>query len=139
MKDFFRNSFIEKWTKPWMGERRRRILGLLLMVMGLVAIYFYVSSKSPHRCEVKITFLPEGISASYISIEYTPVGDSSSTPYRRVEKFPKKKVAYILDRPSLPEGEYIILMRIISDGKLLTYSRNYTHMKGGLTVIDLGM
>ena len=114
-------------------KKLRKYGSIFVVFAGLAGIFFFLKTKAPHRGRVEFKLAGEGVEASRIALDYRKTEDGKEESYRKVDKFPKAKVALIRDEPGLPEGEYIIELRLWIGDKVKTFRKRYSHGADDLT------
>jgi len=119
-------------------EKLKKYAGIGILIVGLVAIFFYVKARSPRTCTLEFVFPQGGVSASKIMLDYRFIEKGGKEePCRIVQKFPKGAVARIIDEPSLPEGDYMVRLTLWMGGEERSFKKKYRHGTGDLTRFEI--
>lgn len=118
-------------------QKLKKYGSIVIVFIGLGLIFFHLKSKAPSKSSLEFVLPSEGVDASRIMLEYRKVHNGREEAMRRVEKFPKAAISKIIDEPSLPEGEYIIILELWIGDEVKSFERHYSHGSGGITRFEI--
>ncbi|MFH1435430.1 MAG: hypothetical protein ABIJ56_06910 [Pseudomonadota bacterium] len=114
-------------------KKFRKYGSIFIVFAGLAGIFFFLKTKAPHQSRVEFKMAGEGVEASRIALDYRKIENGKEESFRKVDRFPKARVAMIQDEPGLPEGEYVIELTLWMGDKVKSFRRRYSHGADDLT------
>jgi hypothetical protein len=118
-------------------EKIRKYGSIVVVFIGLGLIFMYIRSKAPHESSLEFILPEGGVHASRIMLDYRKIEEGGQEPYRRVDRFPKAAVLKIVDRPSLPEGEYVVTLKLWIGDKVKSFKKRYVHGSNDVTRFEI--
>lgn len=120
-----------------MNARLKRIGGTALIFVGLGLTFLFIKERAPLRGEVRIVLKAGAADFDRVVLDYRSAAGGPGESLRRVQLFPRGPVSEVKDQPSLPEGEYVLVIDLEGPGGTRSFKKRYRHEGEALVTLEL--